>query len=119
MKAFWKNNIVPPALIGLAAWGFVILVSYNDEPYVLEEKSIESLRMEAEQGDVDSQYRLGFMYGKGDGVQKDLAESLKWMRLAAEQGHAKAQYNMAWFYDEGEVVPEDIPEAMRWQPTPT
>ena len=120
VRALLRNNLATHAMIGLAAWSlsawslFVLAPSYNEETYVFEGKSIATLREKAEQGDVESQYWLGFVYGDGDGVQKDLAESLKWTKLAAEQGHAKAQYNLAWFYDKGEIVPEDIPEAMRW-----
>lgn len=45
----------------------------------------------AEQGDAKAQSALGFMYGAGEGVQKDHAASVKWTRKAAEQGYALAQ----------------------------
>ena len=37
----------------------------------------------AEQGNASAQYRIGWMYGSGNGVAQDYAEALKWYRLAA------------------------------------
>ena len=99
MKAFLRNNFFPPFFIGLTAWGLVVLLfsndavpdSYKDEASLSEEKSIASYHMEAERGDVESQYWLGYLYGVGEGVETDLVEAFKWTSLAAEQGHAKAQ----------------------------
>ncbi len=45
----------------------------------------------AEQGHAESQFNLGIMYGKGEGVRANWAESMKWFMLAAEQGHAIAR----------------------------
>ena len=53
----------------------------------------------AEQGDVDAQYNLGWMYAKGKGVPQDDKTAVKWYRLAAKQGLADAQYNLKWMYD--------------------
>ncbi len=47
------------------------------------------------QNDSQSQYVLGLMYGLGEGVHEDEAQSLRWYRKAAEQGHIKAQYSYA------------------------
>ena len=102
MRALLRNNFVPPALIGLMTWGiFVFAPSYKDEAYVFEKKDVAELRAKAEQGDVESQYWLGFVYGDGEGVQKDLTESLKWTKLAAEQGHAKSQYKLGLMHEKG------------------
>jgi hypothetical protein len=46
----------------------------------------------AEQGDVSSQYRLGWMYDNGIGVSQDYNIAVKWYRLAAKQGDIFAQY---------------------------
>jgi len=60
------------------------------------------------------QYNLGIMYGKGNGVQQDYAEAVKWYRLATEQGNAYAQYNLGVMYDNGIDVPQDYAEAVKW-----
>lgn len=54
-------------------------------------ETLKETKLLAEQGDVGTQYRLGYMYLFGDGVPENKAEALKWYRLAAEQGDAGAQ----------------------------
>lgn len=54
-------------------------------------KAAELFRQAAEQGDAESQYRLGLLYQEGRVVQRDSDLAAKWFRKAAEQGHAKAQ----------------------------
>lgn len=45
----------------------------------------------ARQGDAESQYLLGYKYGAGKGVPKDLALSKEWYAKAAAQGHRFAK----------------------------
>ena len=78
------------------------------------EPELDPLRARAEQGDVDAQFDLGFLYGAGRGVPQDHAEAVRWYRLAAEQGHAGAQANLGLRYDGGDGVPQDEAEAARW-----
>lgn len=74
------------------------------------------LRPLAEQGDAGAEYNLGVMYGKGQGVQKDLAEAVKWYRLAAAQGVGAAQSNLGQLYANGQGVSQDYVEAAKWLP---
>ncbi len=67
------------------------LDAYNAGDYATAMKEWRPL---AEQGNVNAQYNLGFMYDKGKGVPKDDAEAAKWYRLAADQGNADAQWNV-------------------------
>lgn len=71
-------------------------------------------RLRAEQGDAESQFRLGWMYSKGQGVPKDYVEAVRWYRKSAEQGYAKAEYNLSDLYREGKGVPQDYAQAERW-----
>ena len=48
----------------------------------------------AEGGDAFSEYLLGLMYVKGEGVPQDFKQAEYWFFLAAEQGHAEAQENL-------------------------
>jgi TPR repeat protein len=68
----------------------------------------------AEQGDAAAQCNLGLMYDRGEGVQRDDAEAVKWYRKAAEQGYAKAQCNLGWMYGCGLGVRQDYAEAVKW-----
>ena len=43
-------------------------------------------------GSSEAAFRIAELYVKGEGVQRNLAEAVKWYRQAAERGHAKAQY---------------------------
>lgn len=76
--------------------------------------SIDVLRSKAEQGDINSQDRLGFMYTTGRGVAQDYSEAMKWYRKAAEGGLADAQYNLGLMYSKGEGVAQDSNEAVKW-----
>lgn len=71
-------------------------------------------REAAERGDIESQFRLGCCYDKGEGVYKDFAEAVKWFRLAADRGHADAQFNLGICLAKGEGVPENADKAIEW-----
>jgi TPR repeat protein len=73
-----------------------------------------NLEMKAEQGDMDAQYNLGFMYGTGQGVPQDYEEAAKWCQEAAEQGYPPAQLELGRMYATGEGVPVNFVEAFRW-----
>src|SRR5262245_55047575 len=77
-------------------------------------ESVDQLRARAERGEAEAQSSLGVMYGRGEGVPKDIAESLKWIRKAADQGDARAQNNLGSAYARGEGVEQDYDEAFDW-----
>ena len=73
------------------------------------------IRRFAEQGDVDAQYQLAFMYEQGLGVKTDFAAAAKWYHAAAEQGDAAAQMNIATLYEDGlDGLPQDYAAALKW-----
>ena len=76
--------------------------------------SLEDLKQKALSGDAEAQFKLGFCYDKGQGVDKNSLEAFQWFQKAAEQGHAKAQFNLAVMYDEGEGVAVDKAKAVYW-----
>ena len=59
------------------------------------------LRNEAEAGSASAQNRLGIIYEKGQGVEQNDKEAVKWFKMAAEQGLAIAQYNLGIMYFSG------------------
>jgi len=82
-----------------------------------QEKLFKTLRMHAEQGDADAQYRLGSMYDYGQGFLQDLqddVEAVKWYRLAAKQHHVEAQLVLGYRYQRGEGVPRDHVLSYMW-----
>ena len=68
----------------------------------------------AEQGNRPSQYFLGLMYARGDGVEKDLNKAFAWLEKASMGGHPKAVYHLAEMYVHGEGTNEDHVKAMAW-----
>ena len=68
-------------------------------------KDENTLRIAAEQGDVESQFELGrrYRYGK-DGTAVDINKAFHYFSIAASNGHAIAQHRMAWFYIYNEEV---------------
>jgi TPR repeat protein len=76
--------------------------------------ALRIIRPLAEQDNASAQFRLGVMYGSGDGVPKSDAEQLKWFRRAAYQGDADAQYSLGSMYNLGIGVQQDYAEALKW-----
>jgi TPR repeat protein len=68
----------------------------------------------ANQGDADAQNNLGFMYLKGDGIDKDAKRAIVWFEKAANQGNATAQHNLGFMYLKGEGVEKDAKCAIGW-----
>ena len=68
----------------------------------------------AEAGDDFAQLQLGFMYGTGQGLEKDEEQTLRWYLASANQGNRIAQYNMGNLYREGRGVPKDPVKAADW-----
>ena len=75
---------------------------------------ISALRKKAVGGDAEAQSKLAVCYAKGEGVEKDPAEAVKWYRKAAEQGNAAAQYNLGVCYYNGQGVAQDYIPAYMW-----
>ena len=72
-------------------------------------QDIKELTAAAEAGDAEAQYKLGFAYYMGRGVERDAAKAVEWFTKAAEQGHAEAQYQLGWMYKD-----KDDAKAAEW-----
>lgn len=75
---------------------------------------VEDMVAAAEGGDTQAQTRLGDIYGKGIGVQKDETQSFNWYRKAATAGHAPAQTRLGYLYSTGVGVPKDADASIAW-----
>ena len=80
-----------------------------------ETAEIAALRVKANAGDADAQYKLGYAYENGQGVPQDYAQAAAWFRKAAEQGDAVAQFNLGAMYRNGQGVPQDYVESHKWR----
>jgi TPR repeat protein len=68
----------------------------------------------ADQGNAVAQEILGFMYARGEGMQRDDAVALQWFTLAAEAGRADAQFELGHMYRDGLGVTADGKAALLW-----
>jgi TPR repeat protein len=59
------------------------------------EAAAEHFKRAANEGDPISQYNLGLMYERGDGVHQDFAQAIHLYKQAAAQGDVDAQNNLA------------------------
>jgi hypothetical protein len=67
---------------------------YQEEDY---DQAIEYLKKAAELGDFHAHCKLGYMYYKGEGVEKDLEKAVHHFEKAAIGGHPYARNNLAVF----------------------
>lgn len=68
----------------------------------------------AENGYLDAQSELGFMYLNGEGTVVNKIEAVKWLKMAGEKGDALAQQTLGYLYKNGDGVPRDEKEAQKW-----
>ena len=68
----------------------------------------------AEKGVPEAQFKIGWMYYNGYGVEQDYYKAIEWYRKSAEQGYATAQDNLGDMYYYGYGVDEDDGEAFEW-----
>ena len=87
------------------------LTAYNTKNYEL---ALSIWRTLAKDGYADAQYALGVAYFKGEGVTRDLGESLHWFELAANAGNPQAMFNLGAAYWEGNGTRQSYSEAVDW-----
>ena len=72
-------------------------------------------RVAAENNDADAQFNLGESYYFGEnGVEKNIAEAVKWIRKSANLGNANAQYRLGYCYMNGKGVLVMPNTAIKW-----
>lgn len=85
-----------------------------------KQTTITELKQQAEQGDADMQYILGFMYRQGECAPQDDEQAVYWWTKASEQGDAGSQYCLGnilysdYIVDEDEIIEPDDGEAIYW-----
>src|SRR5690606_17724572 len=68
----------------------------------------------AEKGLALAQYRIGNMYEKGVGVERNLNKAKTWYKAAASQGNLTAMHNLGVLYAMGTEGVSDHRSAVRW-----
>ena len=85
------------------------LLSFNDQ--VTRAKYFKE---SAERGYDEAQFKLGFIYYKGNGFPKDYFRAFVWWEKAANQNHTKAQSRLGTAYLYGTGVEPNPIEAYIW-----
>ena len=100
--------------IGVAIVSAIVNSSSSDSSSNKNDLALVRYLADAEKGDVHAQFKLGVSYYKGDGVEKNYVEAVKWFRKAAEQGDIVAQYNLGLCCYEGDGMERTYAEAAKW-----
>lgn len=74
----------------------------------------DTLRANAEAGDVEAELSLANAYHTGDGVTQNYAEAALWAEKAAKQGNAAAQNLLGRYAFGGLGVEQDRTTALKW-----
>jgi uncharacterized protein len=79
------------------------------------EKSVQFLKLQAEEGLRDAQYQYAYHLVTGQGVEENLSVARQWFIKAADQGHTEAQYRLALILLQGKGDGNSTPgEAAKW-----
>jgi TPR repeat protein len=116
MNGRGRRSIIAAVLIGaVLAFASGAIAGFPEDLKQAKE-SLEQVRKKGEQGDVQAQFVLGFMYRDGRvlGVPQDYIEAAMWYLLAADQGNIDAMHELGLMYFDGEGVPKDYIAAYIW-----
>ena len=75
---------------------------------------LEALAGQAEAGDADAQYEMGWRHALGMEAPPDDDIALHWLKEAADNGHMLAQNNLGARYYTGDGLEPDLKAAYRY-----
>jgi hypothetical protein len=78
------------------------------------EEAMRLHRQAAEQGDTDAMWRIGYLYGHGEGVPVDYVEAVRWFRKSADLGNHSGMHQLGVCYMRGLGVSVDYQQAIWW-----
>ena len=85
--------------------------AYLDNQY---QTAIQLWQPEAEQGNVELQHMVGFMYMQGQGVARDFDQAMMWFDKAAAQDYDAAMFAIGSMYENGHGVAQSNHKALDW-----
>ncbi|ACE06259.1 hypothetical protein Aasi_0892 [Candidatus Amoebophilus asiaticus 5a2] len=72
-------------------------------------------KKEAEQVDVEAQYKLGVKYYNAKkNIDVDYEKAVAWFKKAAKQNHVDAQYRIGWMYHHAQGLDQSYKKAIKW-----
>jgi TPR repeat protein len=106
-----QSSNAPEEVVAWDTEGLQLLLTKKPEA---ERKACELFREAALKGYAGSQYRLGYCYESGRGVEQSFSTANEWCAKAANQGFVDAQYKLGHSYRVGRGVPIDLATALQW-----
>jgi len=103
IQYFRKASIHQSAYAQYRAGVFYLM----EEDFIDTDKGIKYLRKAAKNGNVESAFLLGAIFGTGELGIKDVGESDKWLVKALEDKHLVAQKYAGYLYKTGQVDKEN------------
>ncbi len=89
-----------------------IILNIDKQRVINYREALKWYNKAAEKGLDAAQWKLGYMYALGLGVEKDLEKSMYWRKKAAEQGYVVYQLEMAMSYNYGVI--SDLSTYLSW-----
>lgn len=80
----------------------------------VDEDTFQKYKLQAEAGDAESQFQLGWIYEVGRGIKIDNQQAYQWYLASAEQGNEKAQRNISVMLEKGTGIKRNLIEADKW-----
>lgn len=108
------NKWLEKAREGGIAIGNDIFLSKNSHLYQNELSAIKFLTTLAENGDIESQRKLGILYSTVGNEVLDYIKAAKWFGEAANKGDAFSQYSLGVLLKEGKGVEKNTSSAFDW-----
>jgi TPR repeat protein len=69
---------------------------------------LKKLTKKANSGDTAAQFKFGYAYHFGVGVDKNVYQAIEWYRKAANHGDPAAQTNLGYVYETGPEAAKDF-----------
>jgi TPR repeat protein len=87
--ALWLSSVVTRTT---KATGDTITVTEEYRTNAVSPEQFSAIKTEANQGDAVAQYKLGRLFGWGEGGETNRSKALSWLQKSAAQGLPEAQY---------------------------
>jgi len=87
-------------------------IEYVDEAAL--RRTYEWFYEQASKGDAYAQYRLGYIYSRGYGVEKNFDQAVVWLKRSLKNGYLLAYYALGYVYDHAEGPNKNYQKAYEW-----
>lgn len=95
---------------------YVLLLSVFTLPaYAIDEnRDMANVLHQAQTGNIDAQFKLGYLYQSRSKDQEDLLSAMRWYEKAATHGHANAAFALGLMYEYGQGTEINMGKAADW-----